>query len=181
MRKEFYERHTKEEWADLFKFEIDKAVSASLDDRVARWFLADQWSRIKHTVTDLQECESPIEQLMYLSLKRSIRLLGSIYGAELWLIFCPQYEVESNGKKYRLDFYIHAKVHDNEVHLAIECDGHDFHERTKEQAVRDKSRDRALTERGFVPIRFTGSEIWRDPNLCAKQVENIIENRLLLR
>lgn len=55
--------------------------------------------------------------------------------------------------------------------LAIECDGHEFHERTKEQAARDRARDRALQEAGLTIFRFTGSEIYRDPFGCADQVD----------
>ena len=58
--------------------------------------------------------------------------------------------------------------------LAVECDGHDFHERTKEQAQRDKSRDRDIAALGVHVIRFTGSEIWRDPRKCAADVYSII-------
>jgi very-short-patch-repair endonuclease len=54
--------------------------------------------------------------------------------------------------------------------IIIECDGHDFHERTKEQAAKDRSRDRGAQARGFVIFRFTGSEIWADPMGCADQV-----------
>ena len=32
----------------------------------------------------------------------------------------------------------------------MECDGHDFHERTKEQASSDKKRDRSLQAAGFL-------------------------------
>jgi len=54
--------------------------------------------------------------------------------------------------------------------VIVECDGHDFHERTKEQAARDRSRDRRASLSGFVVLRFTGSEIWKDPLGCAEQV-----------
>ena len=50
--------------------------------------------------------------------------------------------------------------------LVVECDGHDFHERTKEQAARDRSRDRTLQARGITVMRFTGSELYRDPMKC---------------
>lgn len=56
--------------------------------------------------------------------------------------------------------------------LIVECDGHDYHERTKEQAARDRSRDRELNAAGFDVFRFTGSELWRDPWGCAQQVYN---------
>jgi very-short-patch-repair endonuclease len=56
----------------------------------------------------------------------------------------------------------------SEKKVIIECDGHDFHERTKEQAARDRSRDRAAQEAGHMMLRYTGSEIYRDPLGCAR-------------
>jgi very-short-patch-repair endonuclease len=52
--------------------------------------------------------------------------------------------------------------------VVIECDGHDFHERTKEQAARDRKRDRAVQSAGHIMLRYTGSEIYRDPLGCAR-------------
>lgn len=54
--------------------------------------------------------------------------------------------------------------------IAIECDGHDFHEKTKQQASCDKKRDRMLTARGLQVARFTGSEIHDNPLKCAQWV-----------
>jgi hypothetical protein len=56
--------------------------------------------------------------------------------------------------------------------LIVECDGHDFHERTKEQAARDRSKDRCALVSGYDCFRFTGSEIWRDPWKCAYEILN---------
>lgn len=53
--------------------------------------------------------------------------------------------------------------------LVVECDGHDFHERTKEQAEADKSRDRTLQSVGYNVFRFTGSKLTRDPFACARE------------
>ena len=50
--------------------------------------------------------------------------------------------------------------------IGVECDGHDFHEKTKEQAARDKKRDRDLQALGYRVLRFSGSEIYRDVNAC---------------
>ena len=60
--------------------------------------------------------------------------------------------------------------HDSRRALVIECDGHDFHERTKEQAAKDRSRDRALQQLGCTVFRFTGSELYRDPFRKAMEV-----------
>lgn len=54
--------------------------------------------------------------------------------------------------------------------LIVECDGHDFHERTKKQAARDRMRDRWAQEKNYQIYRFTGSEIWNDPMTCAQQI-----------
>lgn len=70
---------------------------------------------------------------------------------------------------YRVDFLLVVKLEEGDriIGLVIECDGHDFHERTKEQAQRDRGMDRALTAAGFKVMRFTGSEIFRDAKKCA--------------
>jgi len=60
-----------------------------------------------------------------------------------------------------------------EPHLAvIECDGHDYHERTKAQARHDRRRDRDMQGIGLPVLRFTGSEIFADPLGCGRQVIN---------
>ncbi|MDQ3254286.1 MAG: endonuclease domain-containing protein [Acidobacteriota bacterium] len=51
--------------------------------------------------------------------------------------------------------------------LIVECDGHDFHEKRKEQAAKDKRRDRILQSLGYRVFRFTGSEIHNDAIACA--------------
>lgn len=62
--------------------------------------------------------------------------------------------------------------------ILVECDGHDFHERTKEQASRDKSRDRELHSAGFLVLRFSGSEIWKDPYKCATQIMDCLDSNM---
>jgi very-short-patch-repair endonuclease len=76
---------------------------------------------------------------------------------------------------WRVDFVLRfLSAEGNVVTLAIECDGHDFHERTKEQAARDRSRDRDIQSAGYTVFRFTGSELYRDPmNAVAQVIEHI--------
>lgn len=79
--------------------------------------------------------------------------------------------------RYRVDFLIAgpSMADESYVTLAIECDGHEFHEKTREQAARDRKRDRFLTMCGYFPVRFTGSEIWHDAVGCAEETANIFE------
>lgn len=75
---------------------------------------------------------------------------------------------------WRVDFVVFLSTYDKDVRpprLVIECDGHDFHERTKEQAARDRKRDRDLQALGVPILRFTGSEIFRDVDGCIDQID----------
>jgi hypothetical protein len=57
--------------------------------------------------------------------------------------------------------------------IIVECDGHDFHERTKEQAANDRLRDRTLMGDGWMVVRVTGAEIMADPERAAVGVTHL--------
>lgn len=78
---------------------------------------------------------------------------------------------------YRADFLIRYQHEGVAVWGVIECDGHDFHEKTKEQAQRDKARDRDMQAAGLLVLRYTGSEIWADPLLVAMGAVEILKKR----
>ena len=64
------------------------------------------------------------------------------------------------------DFYIETE----QIKLCIYADGHTYHERTENQALRDKNIDRMLQKLGFKVLRYTGKEIRQD---CEQVVLNI--------
>jgi very-short-patch-repair endonuclease len=118
--------------------------------------------------------ESPIERLLLCAV-----VLGCRIGATWFTprISAPdensdlQFEAQAQIEEFRVDFLFTVVSEDGILsRLVVECDGHDFHERTKEQAARDRSRDRALQQAGFTVFRFTGSEIYRGPLKCARQI-----------
>lgn len=126
-------------------------------------------------------CESPIEELLAVALwlrgnfadisGQGVNTLESAKNAsKVWekAVLATQVSIE----QYRVDLLAVEHYGDDEpcTALAIECDGHDFHEKTKEQAARDKARDRALSAAGVKVLRFTGSEIWKDADGCAAEV-----------
>lgn len=92
------------------------------------------------------------------------------------LFIKPQFEVAG----YRADFlvgYVGAGKH-TQTSIIVECDGHDWHEKTKEQAQRDKERDRVLHAHVAKVVRFTGSEVYRSPLGCAEDALGILETCL---
>lgn len=122
-----------------------------------------------------EDCESPIEQIMAAIL--AFTCTGYGYPTVLGM------EIESFGAiiypqcllgKYRVDFCIQCHCDGIFRYLIIECDGHNFHEKTKEQAARDKKRDRDLSAIKATVIRFTGSEIYRNPTSVKDEIESLI-------
>lgn len=69
---------------------------------------------------------------------------------------------------YRADLMLWSHGHS----LIIECDGFDFHDRTTQQATYDRARDRELVRAGATVIRFTGSEIHRSVEQCARDIKS---------
>ena len=122
-------------------------------------------------VSLIDDCESPIEQMLGIAIKYILR------GFDKATIL-PQARIDCFGKKYRVDFLIAYGEYgtNNYKYFIVECDGHDFHEKTKLQAARDKQRDRNMTAAGYHVLRFTGSEIWKDTRKCACEVRETILN-----
>jgi very-short-patch-repair endonuclease len=164
----------------------------SSEDVVYRAFESSWRSKAAHAVADVRpHTESPIEEIMGASLLIGLQefaaalslrgqaspvvRLGPFEAFEDdHILIVPQYEWGG----FRIDFAIFAKVaKDMSATLFVECDGHDFHERTKEQAARDRSKDRKIQEAGISVYRFTGREIYRDPEACVVQVMDFITNK----
>ena len=136
-------------------------------------------------------CESPIEEVFIAACVYRLSHAGHSSLAPIWFFenggLC--YEDATKAKagdglyvrpqvvigNHRVDFLFYYLNYETSYAFAVECDGHAFHERTKEQAERDRSRDRGLMLSGITPVRFTGSEIWRDPIRCVETVVALIE------
>lgn len=90
----------------------------------------------------------------------------------------PQAEIEgadlTDDWRVRVDFLLVCGRRASYRRVfAIECDGHEWHEKTKEQVARDKLRDRRLILDRIIPIRFSGSEIHRDADACARYIRSL--------
>lgn len=149
--------------------------------------LSDYEKSVMADAADLIErvtarCESPIERVMVAAL---IAASDIYYPGLEWhdvafdeerLACCARgvwVQAPIVGD-YRADVCMVFLVKKKFLIFVIECDGHDFHERTKEQAARDRKRDRDMLAKGAIVIRFTGSEIWASPTECAERALDIV-------
>lgn len=108
--------------------------------------------------SNLNKCKSPIERIFY----------GILENTQICNV-SPQQRIGN----YIVDFLVNIPVIG--INIIFECDGHDFHEKTKEQAQRDKSRDRYLKSQGYDVYRFTGSEIYNSPFKVMIEVGEILK------
>lgn len=95
--------------------------------------------------------------------------LGKGYEQTLFsYLLEPQEEIGP----YKVDFglMMQCQITFECPRLAIEIDGHEWHEKNKEQAASDKRRDRELLARDVSVMRFTGSEVYRNPRACVEEV-----------
>lgn len=121
--------------------------------------------------------ESPIERALLAALRRTGRLCLDPENVRSDCERVPDrcgifiYQ-QATVLHYRADFLLGAMTApDAAPHwVVVECDGHQFHERTAEQAEHDRARDRAMTAAGYRVFRFTGREIRRDATRCAAEV-----------
>ena len=160
-----------------------KELLKELEDLEKRYPKSIKNSVINHLLYSLSQekefidhCETPIEVLLGLEINREILFINGRRG--LYYHLHPQFEIETDNNSYRVDFLLAPVLSEGNTsfpNLVIECDGHDYHERTKKQAQRDRSRDRDLQKLGFRVVRFTGSEIFSSPRKCAWEVASIVK------
>jgi very-short-patch-repair endonuclease len=117
----------------------------------------------------IKKCDSPIEKLFIKEFMLLKEYFSQVTGTNIKIL--PQQKYKVNESEYRVDFQVIISKDNNILHkFLIECDGHDFHEKTKEQAKRDKQRDRDFLSLGIKTIRFTGSEIYNNATKCVVDV-----------
>lgn len=160
-----------------------KTVSSllqSCETPIERVFISAFWLVARAAFPDLGEPNIDLEGKFDVSEK----------PPEQYLLITPQAQIEDNrvdfalthfgewpnfnGRVVREDGTYTVKSTFVRVRAVVECDGHEYHEKTKEQAARDKARDRLLTRKGFRVFRLTGSEIWKSPIECANEIADAL-------
>lgn len=119
-------------------------------------------------IADIESmAESPIEVKLGVAIVRGAASFSRIPGMGVGIVNGWLLEPQSPIGAFRADFELAPT---SGAGIVIEADGHAFHERTAEQATRDRSRDRWMATRGYTVLRFTGTEITRNAERCALDV-----------
>jgi len=85
-----------------------------------------------------------------------------------------QVEVKAGEKSYRFDFVVTVEevfgVEGEQLPVAVEIDGHAFHEKTRDQVSYRNKRDRDLQVAGYQVLHFSYSELVKNPIACVEEV-----------
>lgn len=130
-----------------------------------------------HCMTSLFKLQSPLERKLYLELVKTRINFQSQYGLDR-----NGSHVTVEGKEYGnpennfknvltvVDFYIEKR----NQRLCIYTDGHTYHERTEDQAIRDKNIDRKLQALGYTVLRYTGKEVNENSDKIIREIKDWI-------
>ncbi len=118
------------------------------------------------------KCDSPLERDLLLELNKQ------------GISYVMQRRINKDGTFYEFpdeidfdkiltipDFYIENES----TKLCVYADGHTYHERTENQALRDKNIDRELQKIGFHVLRYTGKEIRSNSELVVENIKSYLE------
>lgn len=158
----------------MSEFEYDKRLFDDARVPISEWI---------GSLAERAGCESPIETALF----KALVLRWCVFHGSMPKIVNEKSEtifgsgtikISTQVKilSYRVDFLIEAE--NLKKKIVVECDGHNFHERTKEQAARDRRRDRDLAGMGYLVLRYTGSEIWKSAYECASDIDGHLSDAL---
>ena len=142
---------------DMLKPPIDQVAIMWAAHVLNEFDRTNEYHSLLRNAVLITECESPAERALLWGLTVSV-------PTDLR----AQWPVTANGHNYRLDFAVPDKK------IAIEIDGHKFHS-SKASRTTDAKRDRDLQIAGWRVFRFTGSEIYKSPEVAAGELLRICE------
>lgn len=166
---------------------LDGKMKNNKLDANAKKMVADSFMRRIEALLDSSDgeslSESPIEEMFFRGSVLYLPMLGMfgisfVHRRRLVAGKSVTLSQQVDIGDYRADFVFEAVNGDEKYLLIVECDGHEFHEKNKAQAARDKQRDRFFISEGYTVMRFTGSEVYNDVLGCVGEVISWLVKKL---
>jgi hypothetical protein len=164
---------SEESWQTEF---FQKHASTALERRLD--YLRGEF--LERLYVNISNTESPLEAAFVACL---MALEEFDWGAITWR---TQFAVEVEGRGYRLDFVfepssvgsLQSLIGPRCPKIALELDGHDYHEKTKEQVTYRNRRDRDLQAAGWIVLHVSGSEFNANPENVTREVYQRVSSLL---
>lgn len=150
------------------------------------WAHIDNMGHYAYTTSEILDLNitSPPEQLWYAAAVR--------YRLSEWASIHPQHPID----QYRADFMLNPlsyfvdstcplypqvlleQIDKSCARFVIEIDGFEWHDKTPEQAEKDKRRERHIVQCGYKVLRYAAREVLSDPMACIVDVSKLINKEL---
>lgn len=170
------------DWFDRDRPElVDEHVGAA-----AEWLATEMTGRYRDVVCTSHarghRLESPLEAVLVVWVQ-ALTLADHIHNWRLR----EQVEVRTrSGKTYRVDFRAVAfdpyesclTRKETDLDVVVEVDGHNWHERTREQVAARDARDRELQASGFTVLHFSFAELTADPLKCIYEISGAVHGEI---
>jgi hypothetical protein len=122
--------------------------------------------------------QSPLERMLFVELSKAKIKFQQQYGLNRDGEYILTEGREYDNPDYNftdvltiLDFYIEK----GDKKLCVYTDGHIYHERTEEQATRDREIDRQLQVLGYTVLRYTGKEVREEIGKIIEEINNLLK------
>lgn len=164
------------------KVGIDNAMAAKIDNANGTDEICSSCNsqKTKKCITCLTELQSPLERKLYSKLideklHFEVQYPISVFGKKAAINNLEEKDLRLKYKDLltQVDFFLPNGGNP----ICVYTDGHNYHERTPDQAKRDRSIDRKLQEFNFVVFRFTGREINENLSMVVKQIMAMAEKK----
>jgi len=168
----------KQTWTEIPA--VQKQI-AKASQCVAEAASIDYWQAMYGNLPLEEQLESPLEAIFWLWWE-AYRRAHDVWFTDLHLFV--QEPVEYDGVTFRLDFVVGlsdqqlveplAQLGFTFPEIAIEVDGHEFHERTPEQVAARNQRDRVLQKHGWRVFHFSWRELTEDAEAQLDEVLDFV-------
>lgn len=180
-----FEKFTEEIWEECANKGLP--LTKRFVERVENQIKGDSNDYEYELIQSVVDCESPMEQLMSIAmLEVGVENINSFNPFIDVVVIEKQSQIVIEGKTYYADFMLPVSYYkktkngfeiDFTKEFIVEVDGHEFHQKTKEQVEHDNERERALQKAGYEVIRFSGTEVYHKAYRCACDVKRIIMSK----
>lgn len=160
------------------------------------YFLTELLSLAKNFGSPIEEkffCSLLLSSNLHVDVVEVLSAKGSAVGSSASIPFkemnwtklsiCPQEIVGTARVDFVLRYYErppnspNGAIWEEVSSIVVECDGYEFHERNRNQAVEDRRRDRNIQSMGLPVFRFLGTEIYNEPMAAADQVIRFLKTK----
>ena len=166
---------------DIYKIYEDTEIILEeflkLPKKVQQLLLMPMLNQMDYPTVFYNDVKSPIEQIFI----TAFNYIVSCNNKKKIFLF-PQVPINVGNKKYYSDFLFeydeYVNNYNTDSKIIIECDGYEFHQKTKEQVQRDNEREYDLKMAGYEILRFSGTQRYKNPIKCAEDTYNYIISKI---